>query len=482
MSARAPGSASGSAAGAGSDGPVTVDLYEKWRRIYPAWIRGGFQTWRRIDLAVLLLVFYAGPWLRWNGEPGVRFDLAERRFTIMWTTFVPEEFILLAWALAIAALVLFAVTIAAGRVFCGWVCPQTIWTLVYFTIERFVEGDRTERMRRDRGPWSRDWLAKKAIKFSLWTLVALSISITFLGYFTEIRELLPRIATFELTGWEQFFIAAPAAGSFFFSGVLREQVCFHMCPYARFQSVMLDRDSLIISYDVSRGEPRGKRRRHVDPDEAGLGHCIDCRRCVHVCPTGIDIRDGLQYQCIGCAACIDACDEIMDEMGYGESLVRYSSENRDEGRPGRWLRPRIVGYGAIIAVLVSLFAVTVASRIPLDVDVMRDRNRLYRASWDGSVENVYSLRIQNREDDARRYAIEVETGQPVEVEGDLRVTVEGGQTRIVPLSLRAQASEGAPVLSDSVEFVVRADRDPAVVARASSPFHAPAPETSGRGG
>ncbi len=462
------------------DAPVTVDLYEKWRRIYPAWVSGGFQTWRRVDLVVLVLIYYVGPWLRWDGEPGVRFDLAHRQFTVFWSTFVPEDFVLLAWGLLVAALVLFTITIAAGRIFCGWACPQTIWTLVYFTIEKFIEGDRTERMRRDRGRKNADWAIKKALKYTAWSVVALSISITFVGYFTEIRTLVPRIFAFELTPWEQFFIAMPAAGSFFFSAVLREQVCFHMCPYARFQSVMIDRDSLIISYDEDRGESRGARRRNADPEALGLGSCIDCKKCVHVCPTGIDIRDGLQYQCIGCAACVDACTEIMSEMGYGESLVRYSSESRDAGETVRWLRPRLVGYSTLIVALLTLLGVTVANRIPLDVDVIRDRNRLYRESWDGSVENVYSLRIGNRESEARRYSIELESDAALEFQGDRVVEIEPGETRLVPVSLRQAADAGVREQgATTVEFIVRADHDTEIVARAESRFHRPARAAEG---
>jgi cytochrome c oxidase accessory protein FixG len=426
-----------------------------------------------VDLMVLVLIYYVSPWLRWNGEPGVRFDLAHRQFTIFWTTFYPEDFVLLAWGLLIAALTLFTITVAAGRIFCGWACPQTIWTLVYFSIERFIEGDRTERMRRDRGSFSLEWLTKKALKFTAWGVVAFSISITFVGYFTEIRELLPRIAHFELSGWERFFVLAPAAGSFFFSAVLREQVCFHMCPYARFQSVMLDRDSMIISYDRDRGEPRGHRRRNADSGKEALGSCIDCRKCVHVCPTGIDIRDGLQYQCIGCAACVDACSEIMDQMGYGDSLVRYSSENRDEGKVRHWLRPRLVGYSSLIVVLIGLISVFIANRIPLDVDVIRDRNRLYRESWDGSIENVYSLRISNRESEQRRYTIGLEGDSTLEVQGPRSVEIAPGQMLLVPVSLRLDPSSSGLEAPLSVEFVVRAEHDPGVVVRAESPFHRP---------
>jgi cytochrome c oxidase accessory protein FixG len=417
------------------DGPQTVSLYEKWRKIYPLWVNGGFQTWRRVVLVILLFVFYASPWLQWNGNPGVHFDLAHRRFTILWSTFVPEEFIFLAWALLIAALVLFTVTVAAGRIFCGWACPQTVWSLVYFTIEYFIEGDRNTRMRMDRGRWNRRRILKKSLKYTAWALVALSISTTFLGYFVPIRELLPRITSFELSGWEQFFLFFPAAGSFLMSGVLREQVCFHMCPYARFQSVMFDHDSLIISYDVERGDPRGKRRRSARLEETELGSCVDCRKCVSVCPTGIDIRDGLQYQCIGCAACVDACTDVMQQMGYGDSLVRYSTERRDRHESAHWLRPRLVAYASMILVMIGLFAFTLTQRSPLSLDVKRDRSRLYREFWDGSVENVYTLRISNRGAERQTYRIGFTSELPLEYHGEANVEIDAGKLESVPIRL-----------------------------------------------
>jgi cytochrome c oxidase accessory protein FixG len=426
---------------------------------------------------VLVFIYYVNPWLLWNGEPGVLFDLEHRRFTVFWTTFVPEEFVLLAWLLLIAALVLFTVTVAAGRVFCGWACPQTVWSLVYFTIERFVEGDRNARLRLDRGRWTRNRIKKKVIKYTLWALVALSISITFMGYFQPIRELLPRIASFDLGKWERVFLFLPAAGSFFFSGVLREQVCFHMCPYARFQSVMFDRDSLIISYDEERGDPRGKRTRSADPAAAGLGSCIDCRKCVNVCPTGIDIRDGLQYQCIGCAACIDACADVMETMGYGESLVRYSSENRDQHRPSRLLRPRLIGYSGLIVVLIFAFSFAVASRIPLDLDIARDRNRLFRESWDGSIENVYTLKVSNREGVARDYEISFESAMPLTYQGEHSIRVEAGATKPVHVSLLLSGDVELNGEPSAILFSVRSKGESPFEVSKASPFRVP--ETSG---
>ena len=455
------------------DSPATVSLYERWRKIYPMWVSGGFQTWRRATLVVLLLVFYGSPWLRWNGELGFHFDLAHRRFTVLWLTFVPEEFVFLAWALLIAALTLFAVTVAAGRVFCGWACPQTVWSLVYFTIEYWIEGDRNTRMRLDKGAWNATRIRKKALKFFLWSLVALSISITFLGYFVPIRELLPRLVHFDLSGWETFFLFFPAAGSLLLSGVLREQVCFHMCPYARFQSVMFDHQSLIISYDEERGEPRGKRRRDVELAANELGSCIDCRKCVSVCPTGIDIRDGLQYQCIGCAACVDACSDVMQEMGYGDTLVRYSSEALDRHEAPQWLRPRLVGYASMIVVMLGLFSFALTQRIPLGLDIMRDRNRLYRELWDGSVENVYTLRITNRESIPREYRIDFESALPLEFHGSQFVEVGAGELESIPVRLTLPDGTHGEGAATDLRFRVAVTSEPATVVDKQTSFYRP---------
>jgi cytochrome c oxidase accessory protein FixG len=460
----------------GGDGPKReIALYEKWRKIYPLWVQGRFQTGRRVVLVVLLLVFYVTPWLRWDGQPAVCFNLAERKFAVLGATFWPQEFVLLSWLLMIAAFSLFFFTVLAGRLWCGWACPQTVWTLCFQWIEKQVEGDRNERLRLDRGPWNARRIRKKALKYTLWTALALSISVTFVGYFIPIRELLPRIVAWNLEPSTQFWLAFPAAASFLFSGVLREQVCFHMCPYARFQSVMFDRDTLVIAYDEPRGEPRGGRRRDADPQALALGSCIDCKLCVAACPTGIDIRDGLQYQCIGCAQCIDACDGVMDEMGYARGLVRYSSERHDQGEPARRLRPRLFGYGAILLALMVAFTWTVSNRVPLALDIIRDRNRLYREHWDGSIENVYTLRIMNREASPRTYRIRAEGPMPVRLEtrdgSDQVVVAAGGQVSL-PVDLIATDFEG--VDSNSlILFTIETTEEPHYIVTEESRFLRP---------
>jgi len=453
-----------------------VSLYERWRKIYPMWVEGGFQRWRRVTLVVLLIVFYVTPWLRWDGRPAVWLNLPERKFTFLWATFWPQEFILVSWLLIIGAFSLFLVTVIAGRIWCGWACPQTVWTLCYQWIEKLVEGDRSARIRLDRGPWDGRRILKKSIKYSLWTLLALSIAVTFEGYFIPIRDLLPKIANWDLLPIEKFWLFFPTVSSFMLQGVLREQVCFHMCPYARFQSVMFDKDTLVIGYDAERGDPRGSRPRGQTSAQAGKGDCIDCRMCVSVCPTGIDIRDGLQYQCIGCAACIDACNHVMDQMGYERNLVRYESLNEERHQRRHWLRPRVLGYGAMLVVMVAAFGWTLSHRVPLALDVIRDRSRLFREHWDGTVENVYTLKIMNREQSDRTYRIKAES-EPALVLDMGSATSDGVQVpagHLVDVPVRLIAPAGSRAAGNRpVAFVIEAIGEPSFTVRHDTRFVAP---------
>ncbi len=454
-----------------------VSLYERWKKIYPLWVDGPFQTLRRMTLAVLLLIFFASPWLTWDGHPAVWFNLPERKFVMLWATFWPQEFILLAGLLIIAAFALFFFTVLAGRVWCGWACPQTVWTLCYVYIEHWIEGDRNQRLRLDRAPWTLRKLGKKVLKWSLWTILSGAISLTLVGYFTPIRELLPSIARMDLSSAEWFWLLLPAGMSYLLGGVLREQVCFHMCPYARFQSVMFDRDTLIISYDSSRGEPRGSRRRSADYIATDLGSCIDCRLCVNVCPTGIDIRDGLQYGCIGCAACVDVCNSVMRQMKYPEGLIRYSSENRDQGAERSSRRPRLLGYGAVLAIMLTTLVWSTTHRSLIDLDIIRDRNRLYRERWDGSVENVYTLRIMNREQRPRTYRIQVEGEVPFEYEGRGTVQVAASSQLSLPVRLLMPGDQRTSAPHTPVNFTVETIEEPFLSITEASRFLRPAEDT-----
>jgi cytochrome c oxidase accessory protein FixG len=467
----------------GGGDPGEIQLYERWKKLYPLRVIGPFQLARHVALVLLLIVFYASPWLTWDGHPAVLFDVPARKFVFLWATFWPQELVLLSWILIISAFALFFFTVVAGRIWCGWACPQTVWTLCYVWIEHVVEGNRNQRLRLDSRPWNAERITKKAVKWSLWALLALSISVTFVGYFVPIRELLPKIVAQGLVPWERFWLLFPAGLSFLFSGVLREQVCIHMCPYARFQSVMFDRDTLIISYDEDRGEPRGSRNRNADPAALELGTCIDCKLCVHVCPTGIDIRDGLQQECIGCAACIDVCNDVMGKMGYAPNLVRYSSLHQDRHEEKAAGRPRLVGYGAVLVAMLLAFTYAVSHRVPLEIDIIRDRARLYREHWDGSVENVYTLKIMNREQTARTYRIRAGGEVPVVLatgSGTDTITVEAGTQASLPVRLRTGPEvQSAP--NTGVTFTLDTTDEPHFSVTGKSRFLRPEAPPNGRG-
>ncbi|MET0535174.1 MAG: cytochrome c oxidase accessory protein CcoG, partial [Steroidobacter sp.] len=373
---------------AGNDGA----LYIAHQKIYPREITGRFNRLRVAATIALLGLFYSVPWLQWQGHQAVLFDLPARKFYIFGLTFFPQDFFLLTWLLIIAALSLFFFTALAGRLWCGYACPQTVWTEIFVWMERWTEGNRQQRMRLDRAPWSVNKLLRKGSKQLLWIGFALYTGFTFVAYFTPVRVLAGTAVIASLGGWEMFWVLFYGFATYGNAGCMREQVCKYMCPYARFQSAMFDRDSLIISYDAKRGDPRGSRARHVDPRSKGLGDCIDCTLCVQACPTGIDIRQGLQLECIACAACIDACDSVMDRMEYPRGLIRYTTQNAIDNRPARVLRPRTVLYGSLLLALMVGFGIAVANRELVELDVLRDRNALYRRIDDGLIENVYTLR------------------------------------------------------------------------------------------
>lgn len=390
-----------------AEGDTSRSLYERRRHIYVREFKGAFQRLRRYASWILILSYLIVPWVSWGERPAVWFDLPGREFHIFAATFYPQEFMLLSWLLIICAFGLFFITVFAGRVWCGYACPQSIWTLLYIWVEHRVEGSRHQRIRLDQQPWSLGKLWRKATKHLLWLLIALITAVTFVGYFTPIGELVQGLSRLQAHGWSWFWLGFLVLFTYLNAGWLREQVCTHMCPYARFQSVMFDRDTLIVSYDSERGEPRGARRRHQDPDTAGLGHCIDCELCVQVCPTGIDIREGLQPQCISCAACIDACDSVMDRMGYPRGLVSYTTERALEGRQSRLLRPRLLGYLAALLIMIALFIHAIADRVPLDVDIHRDRGQLFQTLNDGSIANSVTIVVRNLDHRDHQYRIAV---------------------------------------------------------------------------
>lgn len=352
--------------------------------IYSRSVSGVFARWRVAFVFLTQLIFYGLPWLQWNGRQAVLFDLGARKFYLFGLVLWPQDVVYLAVLLVISALALFLFTAVAGRLFCGYACPQTVYTEIFMWIERKIEGNRIARIRLDEGPWNARKVRLKATKHVLWLVVAWWTGSTFIGYFAPIRELGESLFSLQLGPWQWFWMLFYGFAAWGNAGFMRESVCKYMCPYARFQSVMVDPDAFVVTYDKVRGEPRGSRSRKVDHKAAGLGDCVDCSLCVQVCPTGIDIREGLQYMCIGCGACIDACDQVMDKVKYPKGLIRYTSERamleglNEKSARSHLFRPRVLVYGGIILALVIAFVSSLAMRNPLRVDVIRDRGVLGR--------------------------------------------------------------------------------------------------------
>jgi cytochrome c oxidase accessory protein FixG len=434
-----------------ASGVTNIPLHPKTGKIYPRAVQGWFANWRWAMVWVTQLIFYGLPWLQWNGRQAMLFDLDARRFYIFGLVLYPQDFIYLTVLLVISALALFFFTAVAGRLWCGYACPQTVYTEMFMWVERKIEGDRLARMRLDQAPWSFNKLWRKIAKQTAWLSIGLVTGFSFVGYFTPIRTLTSELAAFALSPWEWFWVLFYGFATYGNAGYLREQMCKYMCPYARFQSALIDNDSMVITYDAGRGDPRGSRSRKADPAAAGLGSCIDCTLCVQVCPTGIDIRNGLQNECIGCAACIDACDDVMDKMGYARGLIRYSTENGVAHKLTRGqmvrrvLRPRVLIYGAILGAVSVAFAASLALRSPFNVDVIKDRNALARQDEDGFVANTYRLQVSNGSEQVQRYRVAVSGVPGLQVSTDATIEVPPAETRSVPVQVRLAPDEAAKV-------------------------------------
>jgi cytochrome c oxidase accessory protein FixG len=450
-------------------------LYAIREKIYPRAVHGWFATWRVSLVLATQLIFYGLPWLPWNARQAVLFDLVERKFYIFGLVLWPQDFIFLTGLLVIAALSLFLFTAVGGRLWCGYACPQTVYTEIFLWIERVIEGDHTKQRRLDKAPWGARKLRLKAIKHGIWIALSLWTGFTFVGYFTPIQTLLGEVATLTLGPWETFWILFYGFATYGNAGWMREQVCKYMCPYARFQGVMFDRDTLVITYDAKRGEPRGSRGKSVAAQAQGLGDCVDCSICVQVCPTGIDIRDGLQYECIGCAACIDGCNQVMDKMGYARGLIRYTTENALAGtlEPSaivrQVFRPRVLIYGVILSVITVLWVVGLALRTPLKVNVIRDRATIVREADDGRLENVYRLQVMNAEERAHRYRVNVTGSAPLQIMISDALPVPAASTSTFPVRVRAVGEQLKPG-SNPIQFHLTAIEDPRIAVHEKSVF------------
>ncbi|MES2787132.1 MAG: cytochrome c oxidase accessory protein CcoG [Pseudomonadota bacterium] len=425
-------------------------LYEAQKKIYPRQVTGRYAQWRWAMVWLTQLVFYGLPWIEWGQRQSVLFDLAARRFYIFGFVLYPQDFIYLTGLLVVSALALFLFTALAGRLWCGFACPQTVYTEMFLWIERKVEGERAARMRLDASPMSLEKLVKKWFKHVLWIGLAMWTGFTFVGYFTPIRELGMEFLQTRMGSWEVFWVFFYGLATYGNAGFLREQVCKYMCPYARFQSAMFDQDTLIVSYDAERGEPRGSRSRKADLSTLALGACVDCNLCVHVCPTGIDIREGLQYECIGCAGCIDVCNSVMDKMNYPRGLIRFTTQNalaqglNAKQLLSRTLRPRVLAYGAILLALCFALLASLATRTPLKVDVIRDRGMMSRIVAGGKLENVYRLQVMNATEVPQRYVVSA-TGLPgLVVASEASVEVGPAESRWLAVRLQIPYGSLAP--------------------------------------
>lgn len=451
---------------AGAPREAIVRMYAAREDIFPREIEGRYATLRWACVWLTQILFYGLPWLNMNGRQAVLFDLASRKFYLAGMVFWPQDFIYLAALLIVCAYGLFLVTAVAGRVWCGFACPQTVYTEIFLWIERKIEGSRSSQLRLARQPWNAEKISRRGAKHLSWGAVALWTGFTFVGYFAPIRSLGGEIAAFGLGPWETFWILFYSLATYGNAGWLREQVCKYMCPYARFQSAMFDQDTLIVTYDAERGEPRSGRRKGEAQARAGnSGDCIDCSLCVQVCPTGIDIRKGLQYECIGCAACVDACNIVMDKVSKPRGLIRYATENGLVQKLGaleirrRMLRPRVLVYGAVLAMLVAAMGTSLALRNPLKLDVIRDRGSMGREVEDDRIENVYRLQVMNTSEAPQTLRVSVSGIPSATVVDDGAIAMEGATTRAVPVRVRVDPGAGKPG-SNRIEFTVRSVGDP----------------------
>ena len=459
-----------------ADDEDLVSLYASQKKIYPRSVQGIFARWRWGVVFLTQLVFYGLPWLDFGQRQAVLFDLGARRFYIFNLVLYPQDFIYLTGLLVISALSLFLFTAVAGRLWCGFACPQTVYSEIFMWVERKIEGDRTARMRLDGQAMSLEKLVKKWLKHIVWVGIAMWTGFTFVAYFTPVRELGMAFLQTRMGSWEVFWVFFYGFATYGNAGFMREQVCKYMCPYARFHSAMFDKDTLIVSYDAARGEPRGARSRKADASALGLGACVDCTLCVQVCPTGIDIRKGLQYECIGCAACADVCDTVMDKMGYARGLVRFATQNSiasgwtRQQMLRRVLRPRVLIYSLVLLALTAALLGSLLTRTPLKVDVVRDRAALSRIVAGGQLENVYRLQVMNATEAPQRYRITAHGVAGLTLASDPWLEVDSAQSRWVavrlhipygslppgshPVFLGIESADGSARVSEKTTFLV----------------------------
>ena len=456
--------------------PETIDLYTSKSKIYPRAVRGRFNNLRILFVIGTQLVFFGLPWLNWNGRQALHFDLIERKLYLFALTLWPQDFVYLTGLLICCALSLLTWSAIAGRLWCGYACPQTIYSLIMLWIEQCIEGDHRARIKLDKAPMNTRKFCLKFIKHGLMILFSLWTGLTLVGYFTPIRDLWTAAPNFDYGQWEACWIFLCAGLTYLLAGFMREEVCKSMCPYARFQSVMFDAETLIISYDEKRGEPRGARKKKTSQTADGLGDCINCNICVQVCPVGIDIRNGLQYECIGCGACIDACDTVMDNMGYPRGLIRYTTENalKRQFSMGTVVsilhRPRVLLHALVLVITITTAIGFMLTRKPFKVDVIRDRASLVRSTSSGWLENTYIMKIINTTEKNQDLKITASGLPGLKVETDRsQITVPPASDIDVTLHVEANP-EYATKGSHEIYFQIQSINQPSLRVEEKSTF------------
>lgn len=444
--------------------------YKPRDRIYIRAVKGLHQTLRRNIGFVFMAAFMLLPWLQFHGQQAILLDIVEQKFYIFGMTLWPQDFTILAWIFVIAAFALFFVTTFYGRVWCGYLCPQTVWTFIFMWFEEKFQGTRNQRMKLDQDPWTLSKIVKKGLTHFSWLAFSLLTALIFVGYFTPVDQLFIQFFTFEASFWAVVSVWFFAFCTYGNAGWMREIMCTHICPYARFQSAMFDKDTFTVTYDAKRGEGRGPRsRKDTEYKTRGLGDCIDCNLCVHVCPTGIDIRNGLQYECINCGACIDACDDTMDKMGYAKGLISYTTEHSLEGKTTKVVRGKLVGYFMVLVAVCAAFAWTLVVRKPVVMDIVRDRGSLFRETDEGLIENTYTLKVINKSQLEQTYQLSVQGLDQAQWLGEKQLTIKGGETANLPISLSLDPVDAKrPVLE--IEFVLQDNDEPDIRLTQSSKF------------
>ncbi|OHU87993.1 MULTISPECIES: cytochrome c oxidase accessory protein CcoG [Pseudoalteromonas] len=448
-------------------------IIKPYKHAGPIYIReqkGYFQRIRRYLSWFLMLVFIGLPWITYQGQQAILFDVAHQKFKIFGATFLPQDFMLLAGVFMAGAFALFFVTNWLGRVWCGFVCPQTVWMLMFTWVEHKVEGTRNQRIKLDQGQWNLTKIQKKLTKHSIWLFMSLFTATSFMAYFIPASTLYTEMFNLQWSGLVCFWVFLFTLCTYGNAGFLREKMCTVACPYSRFQSVMFDKDTLVVSYDFARGERRGRRKRKDNPESLGLGDCVDCNLCVEVCPAGIDIRNGLQYECINCGLCIDACDQTMDKFGYKKGLISFKSEQQMAGKQAKPMRLKLFGYAILTVAVIASMIVWLLLRTPLEVSVIRDRNALYRLDYQGIVENPYTLSVINKTQQTLSYNIALDGFDGASLVAPSNIKVAAGQMVLVPVTISADQNDLKHRVH-KVTFIVSALEDSTIYLEKQSYFY-----------